>query len=253
MSDCWIGLGANLGNGRAAFDDAWTLLRDHPQIAVRQRSGLYRTAPVGHAAGGEFLNAVCGISTALASLELLDVLQSLESTLGRTREIQWGPRTLDLDLLFVDQQIICEPRLTVPHPAAWYRRFVVDPLFEIVPTLRHPALNLTIAELRQRLQQRPLSIAFGAPWASLVEQLQSEVAFQFPNARLVSLCDRPTEPVVSEPVVHMRICLDNSEPLGPSWHGAIVADLRAAPGDPARRVIDFLTAVFDEPERIGDW
>ena len=248
MSDCWIGLGANLGNGRAAFDAAWALLRDHPQIEVRQRSGLYRTAPVGHAAGGEFLNAVCGASTTLAPLEVLDLLQSIESTLGRTREIHWGPRTLDLDLLFFDEQIICEPRLTVPHPAAWYRRFVVDPLVEIAPTLRHPVLNLTVGELRQRLRVRPLSIAFGAPWAALVEQLRPEVASRFPIAQLVSLGTPDTSPVAN-----MRVQLDDNESLGPTWCGAIVADLRASPGDPARRVIDFLTAVFDEPERIGDW
>jgi len=248
MSDCWIGLGANLGNGRVAFDAAWELLRDHSQIEVRQRSGFYRTAPVGQAAGGEFINAVCHISTTLTPLDLLNLLQSIESTLGRTREVHWGPRTLDLDLLFVDDQVINEPRLAIPHPAAWYRRFVVDPLAEIAPTLRHPVLNLTVEELRQRLRIRPLSIAFGAPWAALVEQLQPEVAFRFPNAQLVSL----GEPL-TWPVVNMRVHLDNSEPLGPSWRGAIVADLRASPGDPARRVIDFLTAVFDEPERISDW
>ena len=248
MSDCQIGLGANLGDARAAFDAAWSLLRDHPLIEVGKRSGLYRTAPVGADAGEAFLNAVGCVSTTLAPLELLDVLQSIERTLGRTRELHWGPRTLDLDLLFVDEQVVTMPRLTVPHPGAWHRRFVIDPLFEVAPTLRHPVLNLTVAELRQRLQIRPLSIAFGAPWLSLVEQLQPEVASRFPNARLVGLGDPR-----SWPVVNMRVHLDNAEPLGPVWRGAIVADLRAAPGEPARRVIDFLTAVFDEPERIGDW
>lgn len=248
MSDCWIGLGANLGDARAAFDAAWSLLRDHPQIGVRQRSGLYRTAPVGANAGEAFLNAACCISTTLAPLELLDVLQSIERTQGRTRGVHWGPRTLDLDLLFVDEQIISEPRLTVPHPGAWYRRFVIDPLVEVAPTLKHPVLNLTVEELRQRLQIRPLSIAFGPSWDALVEHLRPEVASRFLNAQLVSLHDPRTWPVVN-----MRVHLDDSEPLRPSSPGAIVADLRAAPGDPARRVIDFLTAVFDEPERMGDW
>lgn len=248
MSDCWIGLGANLGDARAAFDAAWSLLRDHPQIEVRQRSGLYRTAPVGANAGEAFLNAVCCVSTTLAPLELLDVLQSIELTLGRTRELHWGPRTLDLDLLFVDRQIIHGPRLTVPHPAAWYRRFILDPLAEVVPALRHPVLRLTIAALRLWLQQRPLVIALGAPWAALIEQLRPEVTSRFPHARLVSLGDPHTWPVVN-----LRIHLDDGELLGPNGRGAVVADLSATPGEPARRVIDFLTAVFDEPERIGDW
>ncbi len=248
MPDCWIGLGANLGDGRAAFDAAWSLLRDHPQIEVRQRSGLYRTAPIGQAAGGEFLNAVCRLTTTLAPLELLHQLQTIESALGRTRDVRWGPRTLDLDLLFVEEQVIDEPRLTVPHPGSWYRRFVVDPLAEIAPTLRHPLLNLTIAELRQRLQRRPLSVAFGAPWAALVEQLRPEVASRFPDARLVRV-DAPHTP--SEPDIRVR--LNSGDAPTPTCLGAIVADLRASPGDPARRVIDFLTTVFDEPERIGDW
>jgi 2-amino-4-hydroxy-6-hydroxymethyldihydropteridine diphosphokinase len=248
VTECWIGLGANLGNGRTAFDAAWSLLREHPRIKAGNRSGLYRTTPVGQAAGGEFLNAVYGVSTTLAPLELLDVLQSIESTLGRTREIHWGPRTLDLDLLFVDEQVIAEPRLIVPHPAAWYRRFVIDPLAEIAPALRHPLVNLTVAELRQRLRVRPLSITFGAPWVALVEQLRLEVASRFPLARLLSLAD-PSPP----PIANLRIRLDDTESLGPTECGAIVADLSALPGDPARRVIDFLTAVFDEPERVGDW
>lgn len=248
MSQCWIGLGANLGNAKAAFDAAWVLLCDHPQIEIHQRSGLYRTTPVGADAGEAFLNAVCCVSTTLAPLELLDLLQSIELTLGRTREVHWGPRTLDLDLLFVDQKIVCEPRLTVPHPAAWYRRFVIDPLVEIAPSLTHPLLNLTVAELRQRLRHRPLSIAFGKQWTSLVEQLQPEVTIRFPSAQLVSLADSRTEPNAN-----VRVHLDNTESLGLDWHGAIVADLRSSPGDAARRVIDFLTAVFDDPERMSGW
>jgi 2-amino-4-hydroxy-6-hydroxymethyldihydropteridine diphosphokinase len=248
MSDCWIGLGSNQGNGRAAFEAAWESLRAHPQIAVHRRSGLYQTSPVGLSAGGEFLNAVCGLSTTLAPLELLDLLQSIEATLGRTRELHWGPRTLDLDLLLVDEQLIDEPRLTVPHPAASYRRFVVDPLVEVAPGLRHPVLNLTITELLEQLQQRPLSIAFGTSWASLVEHLRPGVASRFPAARLISLSD----PGVL-PAGHMRVCLQGSEPFTPDCQGTIIADLRTTPGDSAERVFDFLTAVFDEPKRIGDW
>lgn len=248
MSECWIGLGANLGDAQATFDAAWILLRDHPQIEVRQRSGLYRTAPVGANAGEAFLNAVCSVSTTLAPLELLDVLQSIERTLGRTREIHWGPRTLDLDLLFVDEQIIREPRLTVPHPAACYRRFVIDPLAEIAPNLTHPPLNLTALELRQRLQRRPLVIALDVACLPLIEQLRPELTSRFPNAKLVRFDSLETGSPVD-----VQVRVDNTESAKVARRPVIMADLSASPGDPPRRMIDFLTAVFDEPERVGDW
>lgn len=248
MPECWIGLGANLGDARAALDAAWSMLRDHSQVEVRHRSGLYRTAPVGANAGEAFVNAVCCVSTTLTPLALLDELQSIERNLGRTRELHWGPRTLDLDLLFFGGQVVAEPRLTVPHPAAWYRRFVIDPLVEIAPTFRHPVLDRTIEELRQHLRVRPLSVAFGDTWTSLVAHLQQEVASRFPSARLISLGASD-----ASSVAHVRVHPDDSEPPWSTSRGEFVADLRAAPGDLARRVIDFLTAVLDEPQRIGDW
>jgi 2-amino-4-hydroxy-6-hydroxymethyldihydropteridine diphosphokinase len=106
------------------------------------------------------LNAAAELETSLAPLKLLDKLQAVEGDLGRTRSRHWGPRTLDLDLVFWESQIINLPRLVVPHPAAWYRRFVLDPLAEVAPRLVHPVKLVDICTLRERLLARPLRVSF---------------------------------------------------------------------------------------------
>src|SRR5690349_832055 len=105
MPDCWIGIGANIGDARAAFDAVWQSLGKHSAIHLRSRSGLYQTTPVGQQAGGLFTNAAVSLTTSLAPLELLGLLQQVESDLGRTRDLRWGPRPIDLDLLLFDQLV----------------------------------------------------------------------------------------------------------------------------------------------------
>src|SRR5690242_4451407 len=123
MPDCWIALGGNLGPVRQTFADALDLLRDAPGVSIREVSPIHQTRPVGSAAGSEYANAAAALTTDLAPLALLDLLLSIENRLGRVRETHWGPRTLDLDLLLYGSETIDLPRLTVPHPHLWYRRF----------------------------------------------------------------------------------------------------------------------------------
>lgn len=242
MSDAWIGIGANLGEPRAAFDTVWQELHHHPDIRLRQRSGIYHTSPVGMHAGSTFSNAVFSLSTTLRPLELLDLLQSIETGLGRTRDVRWGPRPIDLDLLFIGEQVLNDPRLTLPHPAAWYRRFVLDPLFELAPGLRHPVLGLTIAELRELLAARPLFIQCQDP---VINALSTGFQAKFPDVRIVAA-------ELNSPAT-IGIRLSRDELHGESWRGIPVADLSTTPGDAFRRVSDFLTSVIDEPRRISDW
>lgn len=242
MAECWIGIGANLGDPRAAFDSTWHELLHHSEIQLRQRSGIYHTRPVGLHAGNPFSNAAFCLSTTLHPLELLDLLQSIETGLGRTRGVRWGPRPIDLDLLFVDEQVLNDPRLTLPHPAAWYRRFVLDPLFEISPRLRHPVLGLTITELRELLTARPLFIQCQDP---VINALSPGLQAKFPDIRIVA-------PETNSPAT-LGIRLSPQELHGPSWQRIPIADLSTTPGDPFRRVSDFLTSVADEPRRISDW
>lgn len=243
MSVCWIGIGANLGDSRASFDAALQELRRSPEVQLLVRSGLYRTAPIGQQAGGTFSNAVFSVSTALGPFELLDRLQDVEAALGRTRHLRWGPRPIDLDLLFFGDQVIKTPRLTVPHPAAWYRRFVVDPLVEVASSLRHPLLGKTIGELHAELVKRPLTVAcFDECIASRSQEFQD----RFPGVRFL-----PAAAATAAGGILLKLQIDDWN--DPYWHGCPVADLTACPGDAFQRIVDFLGAVLDSPCRIGDW
>ncbi len=255
MPDVWIGMGANLGDTRAAFDVALSQFDAHPQISVLACSGLYQTAPVGQVAGNAFLNTVCRIETSLTPFELLDALQSIEKHLGRQRGIQWGPRTLDLDLLFFGEQLIESPRLTVPHPAAWYRRFVLDPLIEIAPDLKHPLFQVSLSNLQDRLLARPLQIRLAPHWTALCESSRAQIASLFPGITLTADNSPSATGDRATPPLRLKLRSDDwkatADAASLKFPGPLTADLTASPGEPLEKVMDFLTALHDEPQRLG--
>jgi len=159
MPRCFVALGGNLGSVENTFGLARAELGRLAEVGPGRMSSVHRFGPVGQNAGGEFRNAAIECETTLTPLDLLDRLQAIEDTLGRERSVRWGPRRLDLDLIFYGGQIIDCGRLSVPHPACWYRRFVLDPLAEIAADVVHPAKGVTVRELRERLRPRPLEIA----------------------------------------------------------------------------------------------
>ncbi len=244
MPVCWVGIGANIGEPRAAFEIAWRLLAEHPRIKLLNRSGLYSTRPVGHNAGGTFTNAVFTLQTDLSPLALLDVLQQIETEIGRTRTVRWGPRPIDLDVLYIDQQIVNEPRLMVPHPAAWYRKFVVEPLVEIDAELQHPALLESVRQLRDRLNNRPLTVANLGPLPD--GTTSADFRQRFPD---VHVFDGTEERNV--PAVYVRLETDKTSEA--ARNGVPVADLTRTPGEPLQRLTDFLVSVLDTPKRIENW
>ena len=134
MALAYIGLGANLGDARAALHQALQELAATPGITDLHASGLYRTAPV-DSSGPDYLNAVAALHTTLDAMSLLRRLQTIELAHGRERPYRNAPRTLDLDLLWFDDQQINEPDLIVPHPRMHERAFVLAPLLELAPTL----------------------------------------------------------------------------------------------------------------------
>jgi 2-amino-4-hydroxy-6-hydroxymethyldihydropteridine diphosphokinase len=123
-------------------------LSQHPQIKLLATSNALPTAPVGGPPGqGEFLNAAARLETSLSPDEILALLHAIEHQLGRARTVHWGPRTIDLDLLLYDDQIINTPELNVPHPLMHTRRFVLEPAAEIAAEWIHPVLKQSIADL----------------------------------------------------------------------------------------------------------
>ena len=134
-SRAYVGLGANLGADLlATLSQAATALAELPGTRLVALSSAWRSAPV-DAGGPDFLNAVAALDTTLEPLQLLDALQAIEHTHGRERPYRNAPRTLDLDLLLVDDVQLDTPRLTLPHPRLHERAFVLHPLLEIAPTL----------------------------------------------------------------------------------------------------------------------
>jgi len=148
-----IGMGANLGDPlkqiAAGFDDIAHL----PGSRLLQRSSLYRSAPVGKTDQPAFINTVALIETRLAARALLEALLQIEQRHGRRRMEPNGPRTLDLDLLLYGTQTISEPGLEVPHPRMHERRFVLDPLVEVVPDCDIPGKGRARDALAQVLSQ----------------------------------------------------------------------------------------------------
>lgn len=153
MSIAYIALGSNLGDKEKNLRRALLLLTQQGVEVVRVSSFL-STEPYGVTDQPQFLNAVACVRTSLAPLALLDVLLATELAMGRVRLRHWGERNIDLDLLLYEDVVLNTPRLHLPHPDMQNRDFVLLPLAEIAPELKHPTLQKTIWELKENLMNR---------------------------------------------------------------------------------------------------
>ncbi|MDR1406948.1 MAG: 2-amino-4-hydroxy-6-hydroxymethyldihydropteridine diphosphokinase [Tannerella sp.] len=154
MATAYLGLGSNLGNRRRFLITAMALLAERAgdMICI---STFYETEPWGFESPHAFLNAAVRLDTALEPSGLLAVMQQIECELGRTRSgrtTSYQDRTVDIDMLMYDDLQLMSTGLTLPHPFMHRRLFVMQPLAEIAPRLRHPALHCSMAELRDRLR-----------------------------------------------------------------------------------------------------
>jgi len=144
----YIGLGSNLGRRKKNIAAALNALQAARDIEVETVSPLYETEPVGGPDDQDlFINAAARLRTSLAPHRLLAVCLNVEETLGRKRAIRWGPRTIDIDILLFDDQIIDDEALTIPHPDMHRRRFVLEPLGDIAADITHPVLGQSIRQL----------------------------------------------------------------------------------------------------------
>ena len=150
----FIGLGSNLGEREAMIRQALEEITRLPGTQLLRASSLYDTEPVGEVDQPNFLNAVAALDTSLTARQLMWNLQLIEKRLGRVRSQKWGPRTIDLDLLFFKDQQLETEFLTLPHPRMALRRFVLVPLNELAPGLVHPVLGKSISELLAQTKDR---------------------------------------------------------------------------------------------------
>ncbi len=147
-------MGSNLGDSQGFLDQAKAAMEKHPRIRRVRESGRIMTKPYGVTDQPDFLNSVVELETSLSPLGLLHFLQELEQEAHRERKIHWGPRTLDLDVLFYDDLVMDGKELNVPHPEMTKRTFVLDPMCELAPYFVHPVCRKTMLEMRDELERK---------------------------------------------------------------------------------------------------
>lgn len=168
MAVALIALGSNLGDRLAHLNAAVAGMLGLPGTRLVALSPLYETAPVGGPdRQGAYLNAAAHLETALSAPELLAALQRIEWGQNRERNVRWGPRTLDLDILVYEAEIRDGPKLVLPHPRMHERRFVMVPVCDIAAGMVHPGLNDTMLTLLNRLPAEPGDLTlFDGKWTA---------------------------------------------------------------------------------------
>ncbi len=148
----YLSIGANLGNKEENLNRAIELLNANTETRVTRQSDFIVTEPFGGVEQDDFLNGALEVKTLLSPQELLSLIGTIESELKRVREIHWGPRTIDLDIIFYDDLVIREENLIIPHIGMAEREFVLKPMEQIAPTKVHPLLGLNVHQLYEKLK-----------------------------------------------------------------------------------------------------
>ncbi len=157
--EAYIAVGSNMGDSRGHIAKALGQLEKHKDIQVTKVSGLLETLPYGGVEQENFVNGMFEIRTLLTPEELLRELHKIEASEGRERKIHWGPRTLDLDIIFYDDLIYSSEDLVIPHVDMENRYFVLKPLSELAPNFRHPITHKTVAQM---LAELPVDLTEGS-------------------------------------------------------------------------------------------
>ncbi len=146
MSKVYCGLGSNIGDRLGYLAKAAAMLNAHPECSVKKSSPVYETAPMGEESQNNYFNATLEIETSLNVRKFHALIKSIEREIGREETYHWGPRKIDIDLLFFDDLIIRTPELTVPHSGITERDFVLTPLLDIAPDITFPRSGKKLSE-----------------------------------------------------------------------------------------------------------
>ncbi len=184
MTRTFIALGGNLGPVESNFQKAESLINQLPDSEVLKVSSIYSSKPVGNSAGHLFKNAVLELQTTLEPAKLLKSLQSIEDSFHRDRSVRWGPRPVDLDIILYGNQIISSTDLIIPHPACWYRQFVVVPMAEIAPEVVHPIKKVSFDFLKNHFASKSLVISLVGGKSEQRIQYQQELKSKYPEVQI---------------------------------------------------------------------
>jgi 2-amino-4-hydroxy-6-hydroxymethyldihydropteridine diphosphokinase len=245
MTLCAISLGGNVGDVPATFAAALRLLEALCDVTGLRSSQSYLTAPMGAHAGSSFFNAACVFETRSTAEEILITLKIIEERCGRVQTMHWGPRTIDLDLIFYGDQVLnfsVPLPLVVPHPGCWYRRFVLDPLAELIPEFVHPALRESVSALRERLLVRPLPVSLWGGWPRRHQKLTQAVIGEFADVEWIE------EEAAGDAHAVIRCAFPEAAPGDVSRTVVLPDDLPQA----VELVRAVLTAALDEPVVMND-
>lgn len=149
----YIGIGSNVGKKTDQCERAISEILKFDRHKLLAKSSFFKTQPIGYTSQDWFVNGVIKIETDLEPLDLLRVLKTIESQLGRRETFRWGPRTIDLDVLIFDDREIKTEELQIPHPLLHERQFVLIPLVEIDRDLVHPVLKKTVGEILENFKE----------------------------------------------------------------------------------------------------
>ncbi len=152
MTKVYAGLGSNLGNKRENIIRAIDRIDAYEEICVKEKSGFYDTSPVGGPQQPDYVNCVIELETEIEPQTLLKEFKKIEVELGREPGVRWGPRVVDLDILLYGDRIVNDRNLKIPHERMHERAFVLEPLCEISPKIKHPVSGISISELLEKIK-----------------------------------------------------------------------------------------------------